>query len=170
MDIRDKIHEMRDFPKPGIVFRDITPLLSDPAYFSHAVNQIVGKLDSVEFDMIISPESRGFIFGVPVALRMSKPFIPARKPGKLPREVLRAEYGLEYGNDILEIHADDIPRGGKVVIVDDLLATGGTVRAMCDMIESAGAEVVGLVFLIELANLYGRKRLGGYGVKSLITY
>ena len=170
MDLKDRIRDIPDFPHAGIMFRDITPLLSDPAYFRKAVDTMRDGLKGIEFDIIAGPESRGFVFGTPLAYAMGKPFVPVRKPGKLPYKTRRAEYELEYGASSLEIHEDAVSPGSRVVIVDDLLATGGTARAICQLVEELGGTVAGIVFLIELEALNGRALLDGYNLKTLITY
>ncbi len=168
--IEDYVTAIEDFPKPGIVFRDITTVIGSPEGLRLSVDGMVGKLQGVDFDLVVGSESRGFIFGTPVAYEMGKGFVLARKKGKLPRETISEEYDLEYGTATLEMHTDSIKPGQKVVIVDDLIATGGTVEAMIKMIERLGGEVVKILFVIELAGLKGRERLQGYDVESLITY
>lgn len=170
MDIKDRIRNIPDFPKKGIMFRDITPLLGDPAYFKKSVDMMAEALAGVEFDVLAGPESRGFIFGAPLAYVMNKPFVPVRKAGKLPGEVRRAEYELEYGRAVIEVHTDAVKPGQKVVVVDDLLATGGTSWALCGMIEGMGGKIASLIFLIELEALHGREVLEDYPVKALIKY
>ena len=159
-----------DFPKPGIMFRDLTTVLGDADGFNLAIDSLKGMLDGVDFDVIVGPESRGFILGAPLAYIFKKAFVPVRKKGKLPREVVRQEYALEYGKAEIEIHTDSIKPGQKVVIVDDLLATGGTAKAMIELVESVGAEVSALCFLIELDALKGRDILKDYNVKTLLHY
>ena len=161
MNLKDKIREIQDFPKEGINFKDITTLLQDGDALLESMNQIKAIADQTEFDIVVGPEARGFIFGTPLAVMTGKGFVPVRKPGKLPSEVFSYEYELEYGSDTLEIHKDAIKPGQKVVIVDDLLATGGTVEAVVHMIEALGGQVVGLIFLIELDFLNGRDKLKG---------
>ncbi len=170
MDLRNIIRDVKDFPKEGIIFRDITPLLQDKDALQESVKQYEKTLDGVDFDYVVGPESRGFIFGVPLAYSMKKGFIPVRKIGKLPYKTYSKEYDLEYGSATIEIHQDAIKKGDKVVIIDDLLATGGTCRAMIDLIEEAGGIVEKIVFLIELEFLNGRKNLGDYDVESLVKY
>jgi len=170
MNLSSKIRDIVDFPKEGVVFKDITPILQDPKYLNESINQMEEQIKDLEFDYIIGPESRGFIFGVPLACKMNKGFIPVRKKGKLPYETKAKEYSLEYGTATIEIHIDAIKPGQKVVIADDLLATGGTSRAIVDLIEEMGGEIVGFVYLIELEFLDGRKLLDGYNIKSLIKY
>ena len=169
MDLKTVIRDFPDFPKEGILFRDITSLLADPAAFNAAIVQIEALLEGIEYDIIIGPESRGFIFGTPIALRQGKSFVPARKKGKLPGEVFSKTYALEYGEDCIQIHKADVPRGSKVVIIDDLLATGGTASIICDIVEEMGATVEAAVFLIELEGLNGRAALDA-PVKSVLTY
>lgn len=168
--LSDYIASIPDFPEPGVTFRDITPLLQDAAGLGAAIDRILAQLNDIEFDLIAGPESRGFIFGVPVAYAAKKGFIPIRKAGKLPREALSMEYELEYGTAVIEMHKDAIRPGQKVVIVDDLIATGGTTKAMIDLIEQAGGEVVRLCFFIELEGLNGRDELKGYDVRSILQY
>ena len=170
MDIQSKIRAINDFPEKGIVFRDITTLLKDAEGMKEAVNRLQSGLDGLDFDLVLGPESRGFIFGMPVAYNLKKGFIPVRKKGKLPAEVISKEYDLEYGTATIEMHKDAVQKGQKVVIVDDLLATGGTAKAVVEMVESIGAEVVALCFLIELDALGGRNVLKGYNVHSVLHY
>lgn len=170
MDFKKLIRTIEDFPVDGIHFRDITTVLKDPAGLSASIEQMGEKLKDIEFDLVIGPESRGFIFGVPLAVNMGKGFVPARKPGKLPAETNSVEYELEYGTNKIEIHKDALKPGQKVVIADDLLATGGTCKAVCELVEQAGAEVVGIVFFIELDALGGRELLQGYHVQSIVHY
>ncbi|MCT4598038.1 MAG: adenine phosphoribosyltransferase [Vallitalea sp.] len=168
MDLRTLIRDVVDFPKEGIVFKDITTVLQNPEGLKASIDQIQEKLSGVDFDYIIGPESRGFIFGVPVAYNMGKGFLPVRKAGKLPYETKSKEYSLEYGTATIEMHIDAIKPGDKVVIIDDLLATGGTSRAMVELIEELGGEVVKLIYLIELDFLNGRDKLKGYNVEAII--
>ncbi len=170
MDLKDKIRSIPDYPQKGVIFRDITTLLKDAESMVQSVEDMQAKLDGVEFDLVLGPESRGFIFGMPVAYNRKKGFVPVRKKGKLPAEVISWDYVLEYGTATIEMHKDAVQPGQKVVIVDDLLATGGTAKAIVEMVESAGAEVAALVFLIELDFLEGRKALPGYHVESVIHY
>jgi len=167
---QDKIINVPDFPIPGIQFKDITPILSDPEAFKAVVNDMIAIVKERHVDKIIAPESRGYLFGCPVAVELGTGFVPVRKPGKLPRAVYSQDYQLEYATNTLQIHQDAILPGEHVVIIDDLLATGGTTKAMIDLIERAGGEVVGIVFLIELEFLKGREKLAGYPVESLIKY
>lgn len=170
MVIKSIVRDVLDFPKEGIVFKDITPILQNPEGLRLSIDEMKNKLDGEDFDLIIGPESRGFIFGVPLAYNMNKGFIPVRKKGKLPYKTIEKEYALEYGTASIEMHIDAIKPGQKVVIVDDLLATGGTSKAIIDLIEEVGGEVVKLVYLIELDFLNGRELLKGYNVESIIKY
>ncbi len=170
MDLKQLIRDIPDFPTEGILFRDITTLLVSPEGLRHAIDEICNKVSTVDFDLVLGPESRGFIFGVPVAYKLNKGFIPVRKPGKLPFDTHSQSYDLEYGKNTLELHVDAIKPGQKVVIVDDLLATGGTLNAMVKLIEKAGGEVAMIVCLIELEALNGRNILGSIPVKTLIQY
>ncbi|WP_313183324.1 adenine phosphoribosyltransferase [Lacrimispora sp.] len=168
--LEDYVTSIPDFPEEGIIFRDVTTILEDPDGLSLAVDGIREMLKGVEYDSVVGPESRGFIFGVPVAYAEHKSFIPVRKKGKLPREVLSADYELEYGTATIEIHKDSIKPGQKVVIIDDLIATGGTIGAIIKLIEELGGEVVKICFIMELAGLNGREKLEGYDVEAMITY
>ncbi len=168
--IEDYVISIPDFPEPGIIFRDITGILRDPDGLKLSVDKIQDMLQGVEFDAVLGLESRGFIFGMPIAYNLHKAFIPVRKKGKLPRETVSAKYDLEYGTAEIEIHKEDLRPGMKVVIIDDLIATGGTVEAAVKLAESLGAEVVKIAFVMELAGLKGRDRLKGYDVESVITY
>lgn len=159
-----------DFPEPGIIFRDVTSVLQDADGLALSIELMQEKLKDVEFDLIVGPESRGFIFGMPIAYNLHKPFIPVRKKGKLPRETVSISYELEYGTAELEIHKDAVKPGQKVVIIDDLMATGGTNEAIIELIEGLGGVVVKTVFLMELEGLKGRERLKGYDVESVIAY
>lgn len=170
MDLKQYIAEIHDFPKEGIVFRDITPLMANGEAYAYACKQMTEFAKEVGADVIVGPESRGFIFGCPVATELKIGFVPVRKPGKLPRETVSLEYDLEYGSNELHMHKDGILPGQKVLVVDDLLATGGTVDATCKMIEKLGGEVVGCAFLIELQDLKGRDLLTNYNIKALLTY
>ena len=170
MDLRDKIRNIQDFPQEGVLFRDITTLLKDAEGMKEAIDQMTAKLEGVDFDLVLGPESRGFIFGMPVAYNMGKGFVPVRKAGKLPAEVVSKEYALEYGTATIEMHKDAIQPGQKVVIVDDLMATGGTAKAIVEMVEEMGAEVAAMLFLIELDFLEGRKVLPNYRIESIIHY
>lgn len=170
MDIKALIRDVQDFPKEGIIFKDITTVLKDKDGLKAAVDLMQASLNDIDFDYVVGPESRGFIFGVPVAYNMNKGFIPVRKSGKLPYQTKSKEYALEYGTASIEMHVDAIQPGDKVVIVDDLLATGGTSKAMIELIESLGGKVVKLVYLIELEFLNGREVLGTYNVDSIVKY
>lgn len=171
MDLKKYIASVPNFPTEGILFRDITPLMADGEAFKYACGELIKFAKEVGADVIAGPESRGFIFGCPIAYELGIGFVPIRKPGKLPRETIEVEYELEYGRNKLAIHKDAIKKGQKVVIVDDLLATGGTIKASINLIEKLGGEVVGLAFLIELTDLEGRKRIGDkYKFKTLIQY
>ena len=170
MNLKDYIATVQDFPIPGIIFRDITPLMQDGEAFAEACNQIKEFALSVGATLVAGPESRGFIFGCPVAKDMGIGFVPVRKPKKLPRETVSIKYDLEYGSNELHMHADAVKKGDKVIIIDDLLATGGTVDATVKLIEKMGAEVVGCAFLIELVDLKGRDLLEGRNVFSVMQY
>ena len=170
MDLKQTVRVIEDFPKEGISFKDITTLLQDGKALKFAIDQIIEDLKDKEVDLIVGPEARGFLMGTPVAYGMGVGFIPVRKPGKLPWEVEGFEYDLEYGSNRLEIHKDAIKPGQKVAIVDDLLATGGTMEAAAKLIEKLGGEVVSMQFLIELEDLDGREKLAKYNVNSLIKY
>lgn len=170
MNLKDYIADIPDFPQEGILFRDITPLMADGAAFHEACAQLIAFAKEIGADVIVGPESRGFIFGCPVAYELGIGFVPVRKPGKLPRETVSVEYELEYGTNELHVHSDGIQKGQKVLIIDDLLATGGTVDATIKIVEQLGGEVVGCAFLIELAGLHGRDLLKGYNVCSLMSY
>ena len=159
-----------DLPEPGIMFRDITSVIQDPDGLKLAVDGLVGLLKDTEYDLIVGPESRGFIFGVPVAYLTGKGFIPVRKKGKLPRQTVSQKYDLEYGQAEIEMHVDAVKPGQKVVIVDDLIATGGSAEAAAKLVEQLGGEVVKMIFVMELGGLQGRKKLGKYDVESLIVY
>ncbi|EOS71866.1 adenine phosphoribosyltransferase [Lachnospiraceae bacterium MD308] len=168
--IEEYVRSIPDFPEPGIIFRDVTSVLQDADGLHLAIDLMQEKLKGVEFDVIVGPESRGFIFGVPIAYNLKKPFIPIRKKGKLPCETSSVTYELEYGTAEIEIHKDAIKKGQRVVIIDDLIATGGTNEAMVELIEGLGGEVVKCVFLMELSGLKGRERLSEYDVDSVIVY
>lgn len=169
-ELKDYVVSIPDFPEPGIIFRDITSILQEADGLHLAIDQLQSALEGVEFDVIAGTESRGFIFGMPVAYNLGKPFVPVRKKGKLPRETIEETYDLEYGTATIEIHKDAIKPGQKVVLVDDLIATGGTIKAAAKLIERLGGEVVKMLFVMELAGLEGRKQLEGYDVFSAITY
>ena len=168
--IEEYVRSIPDFPEEGIIFRDVTSILEDAEGLCLSIDQMQEKLDGVDFDVVVGPESRGFIFGVPIAYNLHKPFIPVRKKGKLPCETVSIEYALEYGSAVIEIHKDAIKPGQKVVIIDDLMATGGTTEAIIKLVEQLGGEVVKTVFLMELAGLNGRSKLEGYDVASVIHY
>lgn len=168
--LEDYVVTIPDFPEPGIMFRDITSVIQDPNGLKLAVDGLAGLLEDVDFDLVIGPESRGFIFGVPVAYLRGKGFVPVRKKGKLPRETVSQKYDLEYGQAEVEMHKDAIQPGQKVVIVDDLIATGGSAEAAAKLVEKLGGQIVRMVFVMELAGLEGRKKLAGYDVQSLIVY
>jgi adenine phosphoribosyltransferase len=168
--LEDYVRSIPDFPEPGIIFRDVTSILQDRDGLKLAIEQMQELLDDVDFDVVVGPESRGFIFGVPIAYNLYKPFIPIRKKGKLPCETISMEYDLEYGTAVIEMHKDAIQPGQRVVIVDDLIATGGTIEAITKLIQSLGGEVVKIIFLMELKGLNGRKKLDGYDVEAVIQY
>ena len=168
--IEEYVRSIPDFPEPGIIFRDITSVLQDADGLQLAIDSMIKLLDGVEYDVVAGTESRGFIFGVPIAYEMHKPFVPVRKKGKLPCETISQSYDLEYGQATIEMHKDSIKPGQKVVLVDDLIATGGTIEAAIKLVEQLGGEVVKVIFLMELAGLKGRERLKGYDVASVITY
>ena len=170
VDLRTRIRDIPDFPKPGIVFKDITPLLLEPSALGHAVELLARYAEAREVEYVVAAEARGFMLGGAVAARIGAGFIPARKPGKLPAETSSVEYVLEYGVDALEMHSDALAGGARVLVHDDLLATGGTAGALCALVQGAGADVVGCAFVIELGFLRGRDRLAGYDVHSLIVY
>lgn len=170
MDLRVFIRDIPDFPKPGIVFKDITPLLQDPKAFRHAIDTFAKRYGKEKIDLVLGAEARGFIIGGALAYKLNAGFIPARKPGKLPHQTTKAEYELEYGMDSLEMHMDAIKPGEKVLVVDDVLATGGTASAKVDLVEQLGGKVVGVAFLIELTFLNGRSKLGNHDVFALIQY
>lgn len=168
--LKSQIRNIPDFPEPGVLFRDITTLLKNPEGITLAIDAMQKNLEGLDFDVILGPESRGFLFGMPLAYNLKKSFVPVRKKGKLPAEVISKEYALEYGTATIEIHKDALQKGQKVVIADDLLATGGTAKAIIELAESIGAEVVALDFLIELDFLNGRTVLDGYPIHSVIHY
>ena len=170
MRLEDHIQDIPDFPKPGIVFKDITPLFLDAQALRHTVDLLVGLAREWKVDYVVSAEARGFVLGGAVAERIEGGFILARKPGKLPRDTESVEYQLEYGIDALEVHSDAIAGGARVLVHDDLLATGGTASALCGLVEQAGGVVAGCAFVIELAFLHGRDRLEGYDVRSLVVF
>jgi len=168
--LRDRIRDIPDFPQPGIVFKDMTPLLFDPGALDAAVGALADWAQPRAVQLVVAAEARGFILGGALARQLGAGFVPARKPGKLPHETVSAEYILEYGVDALEVHADALARGARVLVHDDLLATGGTARALCELVERRGAQVVGCAFLVELAFLSGREKLDGYDVHALVAY
>lgn len=168
--LEDYVRSIPDFPEPGIIFRDITSVLQDADGLHLAIDSMQELVKDVDFDVIVGAESRGFVFGAPIAYNMHKPFVLIRKKGKLPCETVSREYDLEYGSAEIEMHEDSIRPGQKVVIIDDLIATGGTMEAICKLIESLGGEVVRICFVMELAGLEGRKKLEKYQVESLIVY
>ncbi|MDD5949409.1 MAG: adenine phosphoribosyltransferase [Lachnospiraceae bacterium] len=168
--VEDYVRTIPDFPEPGIMFRDVTSVLQNAEGLHLAIDEMMALLQDVEFDVIAGTESRGFIFGMPIAYNMNKPFVPVRKKGKLPCETISQEYDLEYGKATIEMHKDSIQPGQKVVLIDDLIATGGTIEAAIQLVEQLGGEVVKVVFLMELMGLNGRERLKGYEVASVIQY
>ena len=168
--IEEYVRSIPDFPEPGIIFRDVTSVIKDPDGLKLAIDEMKKELDGLDFDLVAGPESRGFIFGVPVAYLTGKGFVPVRKKGKLPCETISVEYELEYGTAEIEIHKDAIQPRQKVVIIHDLMATGGTIEALIKLVEQLGGEVVKIVFLMELEGLKGREKLEGYDVASVIRY
>lgn len=168
--LEEYVRSIPDFPEQGIIFRDITTIILDPDGLKLAIDEMQAKLDGLDFDLVMGAESRGFIFGMPIAYNLHKGFVPIRKAGKLPCETVSETYDLEYGTATIEIHKDAIKPGQKVVLIDDLIATGGTCEAAIHMVEKLGGEVVKLVFLIELAGLNGRAKLAGYDVDSALIY
>jgi adenine phosphoribosyltransferase len=170
VDLRTRIREVSDFPTPGVGFKDITPLLADRDALRQTIGELAGWVRELEPDFVLGAEARGFILGGALAYRLGCAFVPARKPGKLPWHTVSVKYALEYGFDALELHADAFRAGQRVLVHDDVLATGGTAKAKVDLVEQLGGEVVGLAFVIELGFLGGRDRLSGYDVHSLITY
>ena len=170
MDLKKFIADVPNFPTEGVLFRDITPLMNDGAAYKYATDEFVNFAKDLDVDLVVGPEARGFIFGCPVAYAMGIGFVPVRKPGKLPRETIEFAYDLEYGTNTLSLHKDGIKPGQKVIVVDDLMATGGTIEATTALIEELGGEVVKLIFLMELAGLKGRERLSKYDIGAVITY
>ena len=170
MDLKQVVRDFPDFPHEGILFRDIAPILQNPAHFNEAITQMEQMLADVDYDIIIAPESRGFIFSAPIAARQNKSLVPARKKGKLPGEVVSKTYALEYGSDTIEIHKDAIKPGQRVIIIDDLLATGGTAKVICDIVEEMDGKVACALFLIELCDIHGRDVLKGYDVRTILQY
>jgi adenine phosphoribosyltransferase len=170
MDLTQYIRDIPDFPKPGIQFKDITPLLAEPKAFARAIEQLCEHFVGRPIDSIAAAEARGFLFAAPMALRLGKPLVPLRKPGKLPYKTHALQYDLEYGSAELQVHTDGVSQGSHVLLVDDVLATGGTMQAGCRLIEKAGGRVAGCAFLVELAFLHGRDKLQPYEIFSLIRY
>ena len=168
--LEDYVVTIPDFPEPGIMFRDVTSVIQDADGLQLAIDSLQSLLEGVDFDVLVGAESRGFIFGMPIAYNMHKPFVLVRKKGKLQRETVSKEYALEYGTAVIEMHKDAIKPGQKVVLVDDLIATGGTMKAAAELVEELGGEVVKVIFLMELAGLKGRDALQGYDVASVIRY
>ena len=170
LDLRERIRDVPDFPKEGILFKDVMPLIADPEYFADSIRQLADWARPREPDLVLGAEARGFIFGGALAYELGAGFIAARKPGKLPWQTVEATYELEYGTDRLQVHSDAVRPGGRVIVLDDVLATGGTAKAKCELVEQLGGVVAGVVFVIELTFLSGRERLVGYDVHSLIQY
>ncbi|NLE39495.1 MAG: adenine phosphoribosyltransferase [Pirellulaceae bacterium] len=170
MRLTDFVRSIPDFPKPGILFRDITPLLASPAALAETVRLLADRFRDARIDLVAAAEARGFLFAVPLAIELGAGVVPIRKPGKLPHQTVSETYQLEYGTDTLEMHDDAVSPGDRVLVLDDLLATGGTVAACCRMIEKAGGTVVGCAFVIELTELEGAKKLAGYDLFSLVKY
>ena len=168
--LEDYVVSIPDYPEPGIIFRDVTSILQDAEGLKLAIDSLQAELDGLDFDVIAGTESRGFIFGMPIAYNLHKPFVLVRKKGKLPRETVSASYDLEYGSAEIEMHKDSIKPGQKVGLIDDLIATGGTIEAAAKLVESLGGEVVRIIFLMELAGLKGREKLKNYDVRSVIRY
>ncbi|MBQ6815086.1 MAG: adenine phosphoribosyltransferase [Lachnospiraceae bacterium] len=168
--IEEYVRSIPDFPEEGIIFRDVTSVLQDADGLHLAIDLMQEKIKDLDFDVVVGPESRGFIFGVPIAYNLHKPFVPVRKKGKLPCETVAMEYELEYGTATIEIHKDAIKSGQKILIVDDLMATGGTIEAIIKLVKQLGGQVVGSVFLMELAGLKGRDKLKGENIQSVIIY
>ncbi len=168
--VADYVRTIPDFPEPGILFRDVTSVLQSAEGLRLAIDELQSRLEGLHFDVIAGAESRGFIFGMPLAYNLGKPFVPIRKAGKLPCEVVQKEYALEYGTATIEIHKDAITPGMKVVLLDDLIATGGTIKAAADLVEELGGEVVKILFLLELKGLNGRALLEGYDVETVVAY
>ena len=170
MDLRQYIRDIPDFPVEGILFRDITPLMQEPEAFQYVIDRMAEHYEGQGVDVILGIEARGFLIGAPLAYKLGKPFVPVRKEGRLPYETKSVKYALEYGQNVVEVHTDAVSRGQRAVILDDLLATGGTMAAGAELVESMGGEVAGLAAVIELIDLDGRERLSGYGVYSLVQY
>ncbi len=169
-DLRAYIRDIPDFPKPGILFKDITPLLADPSAFRASIDQLASLCEGRSIDVVAAAEARGFLFATPLALALGVGFVPIRKPGKLPYDRIAMQYKLEYGNDQLEMHSDALAPGKRVLLLDDVLATGGTMKACCDLVKQAGAEVVACAFMLELGFLEGRAKLAPYEVLSVLEY
>lgn len=170
MSLAEKIRDIPDFPEVGILFRDITTLLKDATSFRQSIDELARRFEGERVDKVVAAESRGFIFGAPLAYLLSAGFVPARKLGRLPADTIRAEYNLEYGTNTVEMHTDAISPGERVLVVDDLLATGGTITATIDLVQRLGGEIVGLAFLVELEYTGGRQLLNGYRIETLVTY
>ena len=170
MNLEDHIRDIPDWPKPGIVFKDITPLLGHAGAFGASIARLADPYREEKIDAVVGIESRGFIFGAAVAYELGVGFVPIRKPGKLPADTLSVSYALEYGEDTVEIHKDAIRDGGRVLLMDDVLATGGTMVAACELVEKTGGKIAGLAFLVELSFLDGREKLGGHSIHSVLTY
>jgi adenine phosphoribosyltransferase len=170
VDLDALVRDIPDFPRPGIVFKDITPLLASPAGLDAAVQGLADLTRDLDVDVVVGAEARGFLLGPAIARELGAGFVLARKPGKLPHETVRAEYVLEYGTDVLELHSDAVAAGARVLVHDDLLATGGTAKALCELVEQLDGQVVACGFLIELAFLQGRENLAGYGVRALLRF
>jgi adenine phosphoribosyltransferase len=170
LDLRDRVHDVPDFPTEGVIFKDLMPLIADPEYFRETIRRLAEWARPRRPDLILGAEARGFIFGAALAYELGTGFITARKPGKLPRETVEAIYELEYGTDSLHVHRDAVPPGSRVIVVDDVLATGGTARAKVELVEDLDGVVAGVAFVIELTFLHGRERLDGYDVHALIEY
>jgi len=168
--VADYVRTIPDFPEPGILFRDVTSVLQSAEGLRLAIDELQKRLEGLDFDVIAGAESRGFIFGMPLAYNLGKPFVPIRKAGKLPCAVVQKEYALEYGTATIEIHEDAITPGMRVVLLDDLIATGGTIKAAAELVEQLGGDVVKILFLLELKGLEGRKALAGYDVESVVAY
>ena len=170
MDLKQYIRDIPDFPVEGILFRDITPLMQEPTAFRYVIDRMAEYYEGQDIDVILGIEARGFLIGAPLAYKLGKPFVPIRKEGKLPYETRSMKYALEYGQNVVEVHTDAVSKGQRAIILDDLLATGGTMAAGAELVESMGGEVAGLGAVIELIDLDGRERLSGYGVYSLVQY
>jgi adenine phosphoribosyltransferase len=170
LDLKDRIRDVPDFPTEGVVFKDLMPLIADPVYFTETIRRLAEWARPREPALILGAEARGFIFGAALAYALDAGFIAARKPGKLPRETVEAFYALEYGSDSLQVHRDAVPEGARVIVLDDVLATGGTAKAKVELVEGLGGVVVGIEFVLELTFLNGRDKLAGYDVHSLVSY